>query len=166
MARWMTCAVYGAWLAAMCHSAMADCPEDDILVTGITPPVTGAIDGAFGRRKHPLLNTQRAHDGVDYHRDLGTPIKAAAAGTIVQAAYRGEFGNEVVIRHAGGVRTAYNHIQRFAPGIRETACVAAGTVIGFVGNTGLSAEPHLHFEISIDGRPINPVGFLPRERRH
>ena len=89
-------------------------------------------------------------------------MRSAAAGTVISAAYKGEFGNRVEIDHGNGYATSYSHLARFAPSVKRGDCVAAGTVIGQVGATGLVAGPHLHFEVSRDGEPIDPVPLLQK----
>lgn len=127
---------------------------------GMINPVNGVLTSTFGPRKHPILKTVRLHKGVDWKAPMGTPIVAAFDGEIV---YRGDgqgYGNIVRIAHAGGRETRYAHMQRFADGIGVGAPVKAGMVIGYVGTTGLSTGPHLHFEMYINGKPIDPLSNL------
>jgi murein DD-endopeptidase MepM/ murein hydrolase activator NlpD len=120
----------------------------------------------FGMRRHPILGFLRMHAGVDWAAPTGTPIMAAGAGVIEEAKWKGEFGNYVRIRHANGYSTSYAHQSRFAPGITEGAKVRQGQVIGFIGTTGLSTGPHLHYEILVNNRPVDPMAIqVPRERR-
>lgn len=121
----------------------------------------------FGMRRHPLLlNVYRPHNGIDWSGPTGTPIVAAGAGVIEFAAYKGEYGNHIRIRHANGYQTTYSHLSRYGPGVREGVNVRQGQVIGFIGNTGLSAGPHLHFEVLVNNRFVDPMKIqVPRERR-
>jgi len=120
----------------------------------------------FGIRLHPLLNERRMHNGIDWSAPTGTPIVAAATGTVEFADRRGELGNHVRIRHANGYQTTYSHLSRFGNGIREGIKVRQGQVIGFIGNSGLSAGPHLHFEVMVNNRFVDPMQIqVPRERR-
>ncbi len=132
-------------------------------------PVRGAgmrMASGFGMRRHPILGMLRPHNGLDWAGPTGTPIMAAGMGTIEEAARRGEYGNYIRIRHANGYRTAYAHMQRFAPGISEGVRVTQGQIIGFLGNTGLSAGPHLHYEVHVNGQPVDPMSIqVPRERK-
>ncbi|MGE0500250.1 MAG: peptidoglycan DD-metalloendopeptidase family protein [Rhizobiaceae bacterium] len=125
--------------------------------TGIATPVNGVLTSTFGPRKHPILKTVRLHKGVDWKAPTGTPILAAFDGEI---AYRGDgkgYGNLIKMTHAGGRETRYAHMQRFADEVGLGATVKAGTVIGYVGTTGLSTGPHLHFEVYINGEPVDPL---------
>lgn len=121
-------------------------------------PVNGRITSGFGMRFHPVLRRSRMHAGVDFGAPTGTPIRASAAGTVVQARYMGGYGNTVVIDHGGGFATLYGHCSRLF--VRTGQRVTQGQVIAAVGSTGISTGPHLHFEIRINGRPVNPVGRL------
>jgi murein DD-endopeptidase MepM/ murein hydrolase activator NlpD len=135
-------------------------------------PVHGRMTSGFGNRFHPILGYVRFHDGVDLAASAGTPIVAAADGRVVGAGWRGGYGQQVQIAHAGGVDTLYGHMSRIAA--RAGELVRKGQVIGYVGSTGLSTGPHLHFEVTKDGRPVNPMsvkldagpGHLEGEKLH
>jgi murein DD-endopeptidase MepM/ murein hydrolase activator NlpD len=118
------------------------------------------LTSGFGLRKHPLLTTSKMHYGIDWAAAAGTPVIAAAAGRIVEAAPRGEYANAVLIDHGGGWYTLYSQLQRFAD-IQIGGCVAAGAEIAFVGTTGLSSGPHLHSEIRQGGKHLDPLGLRP-----
>jgi murein DD-endopeptidase MepM/ murein hydrolase activator NlpD len=107
-------------------------------------------------RRHPLLNTIRAHKGVDYAAPTGTAIKAAGDGRVSFAGVQGGYGNVVILEHGGGVSTLYGHMSRFAPGMRKGQRVKQGQTIGFVGSTGAATGPHLHYEYRINGIHQNP----------
>lgn len=109
------------------------------------------------RRRHPVLNTIRAHRGVDYAADTGTPIYAAGDGRVIRRAPYGGYGNAVEIQHAGGITTLYAHMSRFARGVGVGTRVRQGQTIGYVGMTGLANGPHLHYEFRVGGRHVNPV---------
>lgn len=113
-------------------------------------------------RKHPILNTIRAHRGVDYAAPSGTPIRAAGAGRIRFRGVKGGFGNMVEVTHANGIVTRYGHMSRFASGQRVGQHVEQGQVIGYVGMTGLATGPHLHFEFIDHGKSIDPQKALRR----
>jgi murein DD-endopeptidase MepM/ murein hydrolase activator NlpD len=120
----------------------------------------------YGLRFHPLLNERRMHSGVDWAAPTGTPILAAGNGVIEEADRKGQYGNYVRIRHANGYQSTYAHMSRFGPGIRRGIKVRQGQVIGFVGTTGLSSGPHLHFEVLVNNRFVDPMQIqVPRERR-
>ena len=100
------------------------------------------------------------HTGVDLMAPLGSPIRAAAGGTVIYAGWYFAYGNIVDIRHADGLITRYAHMAAFAPGIAPGATVAAGAVIGQVGMTGRAHGPHVHFEVRVDGRAVDPKPYL------
>lgn len=120
-------------------------------------PVDGArISSTFGMRKHPILGYTKQHTGIDFAARSGTPIMAAGSGTIIKAGVNGGYGNYVLIRHANSYRTAYAHMKSFAKGTKVGAKVSQGQIIGYVGTTGRSTGPHLHYEVHRDGIKINP----------
>jgi murein DD-endopeptidase MepM/ murein hydrolase activator NlpD len=114
------------------------------------------VSSRFGGRMHPILHKTRRHDGVDYAADYGTPVRATADGIVTRAGRDGGYGNLVELRHANGIRTRYGHLSGFARGLRVGGRVSQGETIGYVGSTGLSTGPHLHYEFLINGRPTNP----------
>ncbi len=111
-------------------------------------------------RRHPILNTIRAHKGTDYAAPRGTPIRATADGTVTWAARNGSFGKLVVIKHDGSFETKYAHLNDYADGVRKGARVQQGQVIGYVGSTGSATGPHLHYEFLVDGVHRNPRTIL------
>lgn len=115
------------------------------------------ISSLFGYRRHPIYKTTKFHSGVDYAAPKGTAIYASGNGTVEMARYVNGYGNYVKIRHNSEYETAYGHMQRFASGIRPGIRVKKGQIIGYVGNTGRSTGPHLHFEILRHGQRINPL---------
>ncbi|HEY8117983.1 MAG TPA: peptidoglycan DD-metalloendopeptidase family protein [Methylophilaceae bacterium] len=108
-------------------------------------------------RFHPILQTMRAHKGVDYAAPTGTRIKAAADGTVAFAGVKGGYGNVVVLQHQNGISTVYGHMSGFAQGVRKGTKVAQGEIIGFVGMTGLATGPHLHYEFLVNGQQRDPM---------
>ena len=125
----------------------------------------GRFTSGFGDRRHPLLKYMRMHNGVDWAAPTGTPIAAAGDGTVEQVGGRGGYGNYVRLRHANGFSTAYGHMSGFARGMEQGKKVRQGQVIGYVGSTGLSTGAHLHYEILINGRVVDPMKIrLPRGR--
>ncbi len=122
-------------------------------------PVPGAIvTSPFGPRVHPVLGTVRMHEGLDYRASMGTPIRAAAAGTVLAAGPRGGYGNATLIDHGRGLATLVAHQSLVHVGVGTS--VAGGQVIGAVGSTGFSTGPHLHFEVRLSGTPVNPLLYL------
>jgi murein DD-endopeptidase MepM/ murein hydrolase activator NlpD len=132
-------------------------------------PVRGSsvrLSSGYGMRYHPLLNRRRMHAGVDWAGPAGTPIMAAGRGVIEIAGRKGQYGNFVRIRHANGYKTSYAHMRRFARGVKAGAKVRQGQVIGYIGSTGLSSGPHLHYEVLVNSRHVNPMTIkVPRERQ-
>lgn len=129
-------------------------------------PVTeGRLRSRYGMRRHPVLGVRRLHAGVDYAARRGTPILAAGNGVVVRVGRSSGYGNLTVIRHTNGYETAYAHQTRFAKGMKKGARVRQGQVIGYVGSTGLSTGPHLHYEIRVNGKAVDPLRIrLPRGR--
>lgn len=125
-------------------------------------PVNGRLTSQYGTRKHPITGVTKLHDGTDFGAPSGTPIYAAAAGTVVAARTAGGYGQQVVLDHgllAGqALGTSYSHMSRMAA--RPGQSVQAGEVIGYVGSTGMSTGPHLHFMVYREGRPVDPMGYL------
>jgi len=131
-----------------------------------TPVDIGRISSHFNlRRKHPVLNRIRAHKGTDYAAARGTPIKAAGDGKVVHAGRKGGYGNTVIIQHGQTYKTLYAHMKNFGRGVRSGSRVKQGQIIGYVGTTGLSTGPHLHYEFYVNGAVRNPVTVkLPKAR--
>lgn len=122
-------------------------------------PVDGArLTSGFGKRRHPILGYARAHQGVDFGAGSGTPVLAAGDGVVVRTGRWGGYGNWLQIRHAGGWDTGYAHLSRYARGLRPGMKVRQGQVVAYVGSTGMSTGPHLHYEVWQRGRRVNPVG--------
>lgn len=115
------------------------------------------ISSRFGGRYHPILREWRSHQGTDYSAAWGTPVRATADGVITRAGREGGYGNLVEIRHANGIRTRYGHLSRFAKVLHVGQRVTQEQTIGYVGSTGLSTGPHLHYEFLVSGRPTNPL---------
>jgi murein DD-endopeptidase MepM/ murein hydrolase activator NlpD len=123
-------------------------------------PVDGArITSKFGPRFHPIYKTPKNHNGVDFAAPTGTAIYAAGKGTIIWAAYSGGAGNLIKLSHGEGLETRYMHLDAFAPGVGQGTPVTQGQLIGFVGTTGGSTGPHLHFEIRVDEAYVDPLSF-------
>jgi murein DD-endopeptidase MepM/ murein hydrolase activator NlpD len=108
-------------------------------------------------RFHPVLQTWRAHRGVDYAAPVGTRVKAVADATVSFVGGQGGYGNVVILQHVGGISTVYGHLSRFAPGLRKGQKIAQGEAVGFVGMTGLATGPHLHYEFRVHGEHRDPL---------
>jgi murein DD-endopeptidase MepM/ murein hydrolase activator NlpD len=115
-------------------------------------PVSGPVTSGFGMR------WGRMHEGIDIMTSTGTPVRAAAAGTVIYAGWLGGYGNLVVVDHGGGLSTAYAHNSSFASSVGQS--VAAGQVVSYSGSTGHSSGPHVHFEVRVNGSAVDPLGYL------
>ena len=119
-------------------------------------PINGArLSSAFGMRKHPILGYNKMHRGTDFAAPSGTPIMASGSGTVIRARWCGGGGNCVKIKHNSTYETIYAHMKAFAKGIKEGRKVKQGQIIGYVGSTGLSTGPHLHYEVIVNGKKVN-----------
>ena len=119
-------------------------------------PINGArLSSSFGMRKHPILGYNKMHRGTDFAAPSGTPIMASGSGTITRARWCGGGGNCVKIKHNSTYETIYAHMKSFAKGIKEGRKVRQGQVIGYVGSTGMSTGPHLHYEVVVNGKKVN-----------
>jgi murein DD-endopeptidase MepM/ murein hydrolase activator NlpD len=115
------------------------------------------------RRFHPILKVWRPHHGLDYSAPIGTPVSSIGSGTVTYKGWRGGYGNLVEIKHKNNFKTRYGHLSKFAKGLYQGKKVKMGELIGYVGSTGLSTGPHLHFELHKNGVPINPLKVnIPR----
>lgn len=135
--------------------------SDDNYVQGtgaMSWPCSGPITSPFGYRTHPIFGTTISHAGIDIGVDYGTPIHAADSGVVVYSGWISGYGNAVIIDHGGGVSTLYGHNQSLA--VSEGQSVSKGSVIAYAGSTGNSTGPHCHFEVDVNGSPVNPMGYL------
>jgi murein DD-endopeptidase MepM/ murein hydrolase activator NlpD len=123
-------------------------------------PISGArLTSRFGMRRHPLLGYSKMHTGNDFGAPTGTPIRAAGSGVIDLAGRHGAYGITVVLKHTSKYKTLYAHMSRLAAGVRAGSRVNQGQIIGYVGSTGRSSGPHLHYEVRINNRPVNPTAI-------
>jgi murein DD-endopeptidase MepM/ murein hydrolase activator NlpD len=134
-----------------------DATHSVTVTNGMVTPVNGVLTSTFGPRRHPILGRVLLHKGVDWKAPIGTPVMAAFDGTVEYAGDGKGYGNVIRIAHGNGKTTAYAHLSRFQDGVQAGLAVKAGDTIGFVGTTGLSTGPHLHFELYMNGVPINPL---------
>jgi murein DD-endopeptidase MepM/ murein hydrolase activator NlpD len=129
------------------------------------PMTTGVLRSGFGMRRHPILKYSRMHTGVDFAAPRGTPILASGNGVVEKIGRDSGYGNVIILRHTNGYETLYGHQSSFAKGLVVGSRVRQGQVIGYVGSTGLSTGPHLHFEIRVNEKPVDPLRVrLPRGR--
>ncbi|WP_052507143.1 M23 family metallopeptidase [Desulfonatronovibrio magnus] len=131
---------------------------ESVRKTLMVTPIDGArLSSGYGMRRHPILGYSRMHQGLDFAAPTGTPIMAAGDGVVEFAGRRGNYGNLIRLRHPNEYQTLYAHLSRFASGIRQGARVTQGQIIGYVGTTGLSTGPHLHYEVHHRGSHVNPA---------
>ncbi len=129
---------------------------------GLMTPVAGHVTSGFGLRYHPILHYSRMHAGIDFGAPWGSPIVAAADGEVVAAGWAGGYGREVRVAHGGGIVTLYGHMSTIVASPGEA--VRQGQVIGYVGSSGLSTGPHLHFEVKVNGQPVDPMTVRMQSR--
>ena len=128
-----------------------------------TPIVRARISSSFGMRRHPISGYRRMHQGIDFAAPTGTPVVAPADGVVVEARRWGGYGNWLRIRHSNGLESGYGHLSRYASGVRAGQRVRQGQVVAYVGSTGASTGPHLHYEIWRRGQRINPSSIRVEE---
>lgn len=129
------------------------------------PIADGEMRSGFGMRYHPIMRYSKMHTGVDWANRIGTPILAAGNGTVIKAEWDSDYGRRIEIQHANGYVTTYSHQSAFAKGIAPGVKVRQGQVIGYLGSTGLSTGPHLHYEVLVNGSFVNPMKIrVPRGR--
>jgi murein DD-endopeptidase MepM/ murein hydrolase activator NlpD len=121
------------------------------------PIALGETRSGFGMRRHPILGYYKMHTGVDWAAPIGTPILAAGNGTVIKAQWDAGYGRRIEIQHANGYITTYNHMSGFARGLTEGSRVKQGQVVGFLGSSGLSTGPHLHYEVMVNGHFVDPM---------
>lgn len=119
----------------------------------------GRFTSGFGGRRQPLGGGDARHDGIDIAAPEGTPVRAAAGGGIVEIGRLGDYGRFIRIRHSDRLETAYAHLSRFAEGLKVGDAVRRDDVIGYVGSTGRSTSAHLHYEVRLNGKAVDPLGF-------
>ncbi len=121
-------------------------------------PTEGWISSGFGDRLSPFTGKSEFHKGLDISAPLGTPVHAPADGTVIMAENAANSGNSITIDHHGGLTTSYNHLKEFS--VRQGQSVSKGDLIGYVGDTGQSTGPHLHYEVRLNGAPVNPMRYI------
>lgn len=131
-------------------------------VEGLLRPLSGTVSSPYGVRVHPILRFARFHRGVDFRATWGTPVVAAADGAVVTAGWQGGYGRQVRLAHQGGLETSYSHLSEVATTPGQP--VRTGEIIGYVGSSGFSTGPHLHYEVSRHGRPLDPLSVQHRSK--
>ncbi len=131
----------------------------DPSVQGFQWPYNGRVGSGYGYRIHPIYKTRRLHTGLDIGGSTGDPIYAAKGGEVIWAKRRGGYGHTVLVDHGDGITTLYAHMSSYESSLGDF--VARGDVIGYIGSTGTSTSPHLHFEVRVNGNPVDPMPYLP-----
>lgn len=131
----------------------------DPSVQGFQWPYNGRVGSGFGYRIHPIYRTRRLHTGLDIGGSTGDPIYAAKGGEVIWAKVRGGYGHTVLIDHGDGITTLYAHMSAYEASLGDF--VTRGDVVGYIGSTGTSTSPHLHFEVRVNGNPVDPMPYLP-----
>jgi murein DD-endopeptidase MepM/ murein hydrolase activator NlpD len=155
---------FGA-LCGLLLIAAAGCtsrPEPRPLMTDtllLMPVDHGRLSSGYGTRYHPILKRRQMHRGIDWAAPQGTPVRAAGDGVVVAAGRFGAYGHYVRIDHGGEIATAYAHLERYARGLRPGLTVRQGEPIAGVGSTGRATGPHLHYEVLVAGRQVDPLAF-------
>lgn len=139
------------------HTGLFDPDRPNQPQDGFARPVHAQVSSGFGNRIHPILRFARFHQGVDFGARAGTPVVAAADGVVSAAGWSGGYGRQIRIDHSDGVLTSYSHLSGMA--VSAGARVRRGDVVGYVGSSGFSTGPHLHFEVRKHGRPVDPLTF-------
>ena len=117
------------------------------------------VSSTFGKRKHPIHKRWKMHNGIDFAAPTGTPIRATGDGVVEHIGSKGGFGKTIILRHPNNIKTLYAHQSRFAKGLKRGDRVAQGETIGYVGSTGWSTGPHLHYEFRVNNKPVDPLGI-------
>ena len=133
-----------------------DVDGKSVIKTLMKTPINGArLSSSFGMRKHPILGFNKLHQGTDFAAKTGTPIMASGSGVVLRAQKYNGYGNFVSIKHNSTYVTAYGHMSKYGRGIKKGIRVTQGQIIGYVGSTGMSTGPHLHYEVIKNGKRIN-----------
>lgn len=132
----------------------------------LKPVDRGRLTSAYGTRYHPFSKRRQMHQGIDWAAPRGTAVRAAGDGVVVEAGRHGSYGHYLRIDHGGTIETAYAHLERYASELRPGGTVHQGDEVGRVGSTGRATGPHLHYEILVDGRRIDPLAFAPAAAAH
>lgn len=123
-------------------------------------PINGVILSGFGMRIHPVLKYQRMHEGIDFRADIGTPLYASGNAIVKSTGRRGTYGLMVILDHGFGYESRYAHLSGFAEDLKPGTQLERGDLIGYTGQSGMVQGPHLHYEVRIDGEPVNPIHYL------
>lgn len=164
-------ALCGLWLGVCAGCASSSNDAVAISIRDPTPSMTkslllkpvdgGRLTSAYGIRYHPFSKRRQVHRGIDWAAPRGSAVRAAGDGVVVAAGRRGSYGHYLRIDHGGTIETAYAHLERYASGLRPGRVVRQGDPIGRVGSSGRATGPHLHYEVLVAGRQIDPLAFAP-----
>ncbi|TIX49000.1 M23 family metallopeptidase [Alteraurantiacibacter aquimixticola] len=137
---------------------IAPAPRNSVSVPSRMPVEGVRLTSGYGMRNHPILRQRRQHNGVDLAAGHGTPVYATADGRVGRAQWFGSYGNYVQIEHGGDLQTRYAHLSSYTVAAGER--VQKGDLIGYIGSTGRSTGPHLHYEVRLDGEPVDPIPYM------
>ncbi|MBO0749175.1 MAG: M23 family metallopeptidase [Porphyrobacter sp.] len=150
--------LFASWKRLDGTGAITGAPQPAVSVPSIAPVQGFRVTSAFGMREHPILGGTRLHEGMDLAVPAGTPIEAPADGVVEKASWFGSYGNFIEIAHGGNMETRFGHLSSY--NVVAGQQVHKGDVIGYVGTTGRSTGPHLHYEVRIGGEPVDPSPYL------
>ncbi len=140
------------------NGEIAAAPRSSVSVPSRMPVEGVQLTSGYGMRNHPILRQRRQHNGVDLAAPRGTPVYATADGRVGRAQYFGSYGNYVQIEHGGELQTRYAHLSSYTVSAGDT--VRKGDLIGYIGSTGRSTGPHLHYEVRVDGEAVDPIPYM------
>lgn len=140
------------------YTESIDILGDKLRYIPIGSPVEGRITSTFGNRRHPISRNWHQHHGIDLAVDNRAPVASVADGTVIKAGWKGGYGRAVVIDHGNGIQTVYGHLSRISVNEGEKLC--RGQLVGLIGSTGRSTGPHMHYEVRVNGKPVDPTRFM------
>ncbi len=146
------------------NGMIAPAPRVNVSVPSRMPVEGVRLTSSYGMRDHPILRQRSQHNGVDLAAAHGTPVYATADGRVGRANWFGSYGNYVQIEHGGALQTRYAHLSSYT--VSQGEQVRKGDLIGYIGSTGRSTGPHLHYEVRVDGEPVNPVPYMVAQYAH
>ena len=156
--------IFGEWEKKERTDSTNPVVETSVSVPSISPLRSARMSSGYGMRRHPVLGRRRAHKGVDLAAPTGTPIYATADGVVSRANWFSSYGRYISIEHGGEIQTRFAHLSRIA--VSNGDHVKKGDLIGYVGSTGRSTGPHLHYEVRVAGRSVNPIHYMTEDHPH
>ncbi len=150
--------LFASWKQTEAPAGTLAAPRQTVSVPSSMPLTAATMTSSFGMRTHPVLGGRRKHDGIDLAAPTGTPVYATADGVVEKASWYGGYGNFIEIAHGGNMETRFGHLSGY--NVHEGDKVQKGDLIGYVGTTGRSTGPHLHYEVRVDGTPVDPRPYM------